>query len=287
MSQFESYWPMDEGPGANSGVLRWRKMARLWAHDGVVRGFGLELWPQYYDPASAIWVVGTGAVWVNGFYGEITANKQLSVPGNRGLVVARMDPRWSTVALAFADGRDWPVQDPDGVWEVPLHWLPGDGTWADRRPFVQPGKGLAELPPHVPRRGHFVTGPPTAIDVAINGAIFDTWMELVPGWQAGRAYRVSAGIGGVNTPGPGAAPETLCELAVYSFDLGQVVRAQRLFGPLTLVNDAVAAGWTSFTLVNAVNCHVTVTYRGGGGSPPPLRVPAHACWLEVQDLGTA
>ena len=50
MSQFESYWPMDEGPGANSGVLRWRKMARLWAHDGVVRGFGLELWPVVLRP---------------------------------------------------------------------------------------------------------------------------------------------------------------------------------------------------------------------------------------------
>ena len=99
---------------------------------------------------------------------------------------------------------------------------------------------------------------------------------------------MTAGIGGVNTPGPGAAPNTLCEVDAYQWDAGPVLRAQRLFGPLTLDNTSVAAGWTSFTLVNPANCLIRIVNRGGQGpTPPPMRVPAHAAWLEVQDLGTA
>ncbi len=287
MSAFNTYWPMDDGPGANSGVVRWRKMARLWAHDGVVRGVGGELGLVNWDQGTQEATVQLGAVWVDGFYAENPHDVRLRVPSNVGLVVARLDPGAQRVSLAWKEGPSHgPTPDPDGLWEVPLWYLWGD--WADdRRPFVQPGKGLAELPPHVPRRAVYATGPDTAVDVGIGGAIIGTFTDWVPGWVPGRAYRVTAGIGGVNTPGPGAAPEVVCEVDAYQWDAGPVLRTQRLFGPLTLVNDAVAAGWTSFTLTNAVNCSVQLFYRGGGGSPPPLRVPAHAAWLEVQDLGTA
>lgn len=293
MSAFNTYWPMDDGPGANSGVVRWRKMARLWAHDGVVRGVGGELGLVNWDQGTQEATVQLGAVWVDGFYAENPHDVRLRVPSNVGLVVARLDPGAQRVSLAWKEGPSHgPTPDPDGLWEVPLWYLWGD--WADdRRPFVQPGKGLAELPPHVPRRGHFVTGPVTQVDVGggtspTEGHIMSVLMDSVPGWQPGRAYRVSAGIGGVYS---GAAyPGNSCrvDLDAWQMDAGPVLRRQRLFGPLRIHPGSVAAGWTAFTLTNAVNCALQLWYRSdGGGTLPPLRVPAHAAHIEVQDLGTA
>lgn len=292
MSTFETYWPMDDGPGANTGMLRWRKMARLWAHDGVVRGVGAELRPQYYDPASETWVVGTGAVWVNGFYGEATANKEIRVPGNRGLIVARL--RAGAVTLFFKPNDPNPWQDPDGEWEVPLHWLEGDGQWFDRRPFVQPGKGIADLPPRVPRRGFFATGPETEVLVGggqspTGGLIMQIFTDWALGWTPGRAYRVSAGIGGVSSGEAYPGTQTRVDLEAYLWDAGPVISRHRLFGPVRIeAAPVVMAGWTAFTLTNAQNCAIQLWYRAeGGGTQPSLRVPAHAAWMEVQDAGTA
>ncbi len=193
MSTFDDVFPMEE---RTTFAARWRRMARQWCPSGVVRGIGDEMWPVYWDrdwggPGQGALVVGTGAVWVNGFYGEATTTKHVNVPSNVGLVVARLDPGTQNITLVWKEGPSHgPTPDPDGIWEVPLVYLWGD-RWDDMRPKVPPEPELApfEIPPWVPRGGSYALDfPATAIDRPGSNAIVDfAFLDWAPRVEAGRA----------------------------------------------------------------------------------------------------
>lgn len=134
MTIVDNYFPFDgTGPGATATAARWRLMARLWSGSGVVPLFLNSLRPSI---AGSVVTIATGAVWIDGYYGEIDAPKSVSVSGN-GMVVARMDPAARQIALYFVANQTVPVQNLTGNYEIPLMQVTGS-TGKDIRQFAAP-----------------------------------------------------------------------------------------------------------------------------------------------------
>jgi microcystin-dependent protein len=136
----DNYFPFTSGPGAAATVARWRLMARNW----VVGGSGvLALYLNQCIPSlfGSTVTVGTGAVWADGFYGEIDSPKTLTISGN-GMVVARMDPVAQVINVVFVANQTVPTQTPTGIYEVPIAQVTGT-TLTDLRALLQPTINLA------------------------------------------------------------------------------------------------------------------------------------------------
>jgi hypothetical protein len=200
----EQFFPMPEGPGADVMFDRWRQMARIWCGPGVVRGVLEELaaavwtWDQP-DPAV---LIAPGAIWVGGCFGEIAAGgRWIGVPGNVGLIVARMDPISQRVELDFKVGAGHgATEDPDNEWEVALVRLNGPGDWLDVRtfiPLVVPPPPVTEMPPYTPR-GFILAGtwPPTQTDIGPGSQEIYAWnIASHPRYIPGRNYRFTLQVG--------------------------------------------------------------------------------------------
>lgn len=117
MTLLDGYWPFEEGPGADSGVDRWRKMARAWSPDGVVPGFGEEL-DCNVEMGQRRVTIAPGACWVDGFYGESTSSKVINFGAGNGYVVASVDPLESEIRFRWRDNDV--VDDADNVSDLPL-----------------------------------------------------------------------------------------------------------------------------------------------------------------------
>jgi hypothetical protein len=288
--EFDTYFPFDAGPGANTGRARWRQMGRLWLASGVVKGVTTEMNPNFWDAAAQVFHIAPGAVWVDGFYGEATVGKAVPTPGNDGLVVARLRPDTNDIILEWRPGARIgdELQDPIGWWDVPLFEIWPDGRWADRRRFVSPEPfvGLAEVPPWVPR-GHLWTwpAPDTLVDAGDGHGILGTYLSWTPGWVAGRHIRVSAR----------ATPQAFS----LAGDPGQrwhldLVVTQHPSGPewarLVVVDSNAgspvlpgSAGWTSVVLPNAPDCLIQLISFGPGGRV--VRYAPNSCFAEISDMG--
>jgi hypothetical protein len=108
-------------------------MARLFNGSGVVYGFLNALAPSI---AGSVVTVQTGAVWIDGYYGEIDSPKTIGVSGN-GMVVARMDPNARQIVLTFVANQTVPTQNQSGIYEVPVMQVTG-ATGKDIRQFARP-----------------------------------------------------------------------------------------------------------------------------------------------------
>ena len=136
----DNYFPFTSGPGAAATVARWRLMARNWVvgGSGVLANYLNQCFPSL---AGSTVTIGTGAVWVDGFYGEIDSPKTLATSGN-GMVVARMDPTAQIVQIVFVAGQTVPTQNLTGIYEVGIAQITG-GVLTDLRPLLQPTINLA------------------------------------------------------------------------------------------------------------------------------------------------
>ena len=113
-------WPTDAADGSVANEARWRKMGRVWAPTGVVKGIGGELKPSIVYPNVTI---KSGACWVDGHYCELAVDSVITVSGLSGLIVVRFDPVTNSAALVFYDDTLTPTQDPVGMFDLPLAWM--------------------------------------------------------------------------------------------------------------------------------------------------------------------
>lgn len=133
MTIVDNYFPFDTGPGSSATAARWRLMARLFNGSGVIYNFLNALAPSI---AGSVVTVQPGAVWIDGYYGEIDSPKGVGVTGN-GMVVARMDPTARQVVLMFVANQTVPTQNKSGIYEVPIMQVTG-ATGRDIRQFARP-----------------------------------------------------------------------------------------------------------------------------------------------------
>lgn len=200
----DMYFPFAEGPGAAVMMDRWRPMAKLWSPTGVVRGIGDQLGAVGWSIEEQTMAVGSGACWIDGFYGELAGPRWIGCPTNTGLVVARLNP-WENsqhITLEFKQGPGHgETEDPNNEWELALTRMNGPGDWVDVRRFVPelpPPPAIEEMPAWAPRAWVANNAGP-ATEVHVSGNTVEL-VHLGPlgadiGFVPGRNYRFTAQLG--------------------------------------------------------------------------------------------
>jgi hypothetical protein len=74
----DTYAPYDSGPGSNVTEDGWRRFARHFRGDGVIRAVGSEFAP-FGDSTGMQVKVGTGECWIRGQWGEYTTQRTLPI----------------------------------------------------------------------------------------------------------------------------------------------------------------------------------------------------------------
>jgi microcystin-dependent protein len=131
---FENYFPFTDGLGAGATSTRWRLMARNWVQggSGILQGYLQNCAPSLSGGTTVN--IQPGAVWIDGFYGENTSPKAVTVSTN-GMVVARMDPSNEKISFFFVAAQNAPTQNPAGIFELPIAQITG-GVLTDIRQFI-------------------------------------------------------------------------------------------------------------------------------------------------------
>jgi hypothetical protein len=288
----EEYFPMEVLPGAHSTVARWRKMARQFCSTGVDRR-GPRFEPFFWDQANARFMLGPGAVWVNGFYAENTQAAVLEVPGGDGLIVARLQPEIQEIRLLWRPGANPGdgLKDPEGWYDAELFWLRNaDGYWTDERrmvplPWLPPP--VTEMPAYVPRGfiGRQV-GPgapfPGAPGVGGGGNVLVAYPATYPGFVSGRAYRFIVHTWWTNTGGSG-------QVRFWVNDLHGLRFSQVLWNGSANPQEGTVRT-TSVTITNLTGtintAEVVAVISSEGGAPFPfLHWDANSSRIEVEDVG--
>lgn len=92
----DTYMPYDSGPGSNVSEDGWRKFAKYFRGDGVIRGQGNEL-AVFGDSTGMQVKVPTGEVWIQGEWGQSSSQKILGIDtadgslARKDLIVCRND----------------------------------------------------------------------------------------------------------------------------------------------------------------------------------------------------
>jgi hypothetical protein len=165
MGNFDEYFPFDPGFGASANAARWRKMARLWAPDGVLQGYNNGLSASVISGGAT--TISTGAVFNHGYYCEISNPQSISITGTgTGTIVAKVDMVNEVASIYYKDGAtDYGASPTTNFeqsasnWEIPL-WGVVTPTLTDLRTMVSPGQGV----------GWWVTSP-GPIPVAANQTV--------------------------------------------------------------------------------------------------------------------
>jgi hypothetical protein len=282
MSQvnFENFWPFEE-PGRQANMARWRRMGRLWIHNGVVQGVGEQFLPRAWEPHNQRFLVGTGAVTIEGFYGATENWTWVSTPGNDGSINARLDPGTQRLELRYDQNWHSWHDDPwasHGIVETPIIEVWPDGRWADRRLMVSPDivQGLERIPEWVPK-GYLASwyGPGAASEIAPGAYVHYVWLSSAPGWVAGRHVRVSAWASASRASGENA----WVHFRALAPDQATVIKESRLIFPWAA---APVHGYAEFVLPSSQECLLAIQVVLGWGT---LRFEASSCYIEVADLG--
>lgn len=115
-------------------------MAQLWMSDGVLANYLNSLSASI---AASTVTVGTGAVFIHGYYAEVQTAQTIPVLTN-GTIVAKVDYSNELCSIYYKDGAvDYSGYEQSvNNWEIPL-WLVSTGTLIDLRVMVNPSPGLA------------------------------------------------------------------------------------------------------------------------------------------------
>ena len=149
MANFDEFFPFDPGYGASANAARWRKMANLWMADGVLANYPLgaaaTVSQLYATIAGTTVTVQPGAVFIHGYYAEITTSQTFTV-GTNGTIVAQVNYANEVVALVYRDtvvdyGSGGFEQDAN-IWEIPIWGVSGGTTLLDLRNLINPATGL-------------------------------------------------------------------------------------------------------------------------------------------------
>jgi hypothetical protein len=90
--------------------------------------------------AGGVLTIQPGGDWIDGFYGETTGNKALTV--TNGTVVARMDPTGRQIIFALLPTPQQPTQNLTDIFEIPL-WVITGTALGDVRQFANAVPGQA------------------------------------------------------------------------------------------------------------------------------------------------
>lgn len=288
MTAFDTYFPFDTGPGANTGVGRWRKMGQLWCDDGVARGVGELFDWKGFDNNGNVVNLGPGGVWANGFYGELGVSPfrwiGVPTPGGDGIIVARLDPAAQQIQLVYRQGvnEGGPIRDPNGWWEVLLYRI-AYPFWADYRRVVpvEQETGLPEIPAWVPRGwGVTVNGPDTTVDRGNQEPVISSFTDHHPRWTPGNDYRVRAYATCQRVAGP-AVPFGADLRIIRWSDQADYARKAISSSYERSVGNPTLAGWTELPIPSAENCQAVIVSTGSGTN----RFEVNSCRIEIDDLG--
>lgn len=292
----DTFWPFDEPEGqftkSVTSMLRWRKMARLWCHWGVVAGHRHGVFGPITREAGHF-LIGGGAAVVNGFYGERYNWSDVATPGDDGMVKIRVDSGQQTMGTFFEAWHSW-HQDPHashGVFEVPLYEVWPDGRWVDRRYFVsnEVVEGLPEIPAWVPKGTWSQTFQQETIDVGHGGQVMQAFTDWVPGYTPGRLYRVTASIMDCQMVA-GTACNVRVDLRAVRFADQVEVRRRQMLDMFSQVSQ-LRSGQASFVIWSD-NAHITINAHGFDSQFPTVpsngftwRTPAWCARIEIYDAG--
>jgi len=143
---FDEFFPFDPGHGASANSARWRKMAQLWASDGVLNNYLNEM---NATQAGTQVTVQTGAVFIHGYYAELATQQTFTV-GTNGTIVAQVNMAINSevINLVYRDGViDYgsnpanSYEQDANIWEIPI-WLISAGSLVDLRTKINPATGL-------------------------------------------------------------------------------------------------------------------------------------------------
>jgi hypothetical protein len=280
---FETFWPFEE-EGRQANMSRWRRMGRLWLHNGVVQGVGDQFIGLNYEAANQRFLVGTGAAFIEGFYGATANWTWVSTPGNDGMVKCRLDPGTQQVQICYENWHGF-HDDPwaaHGIVETPLWEIWPDGRFADRRLMVSPDvvEGLETIPGWVPMgRRYEVDGPPGDAEVALGSNAVQMNLSWMPGFAVGRSYRV-AGYASVST-GTGWSNSWA---HLRAMDGATPFRDIRIARP---IQPPPTQGWGEFVL-HHVHADMQLCVQVGVGVGVGFgncHFTANSCRIEVTDLG--
>jgi hypothetical protein len=292
MSNFDAFWPFDEPEGSlatSVNMTRWRKMANLWCHWGVVSGFGDGFVLREYHSGRVL--IGTGAAWVNGFYGQRENWAWVDTPGDDGMVKVRVDSGAQTMTLFFEAWHSW-HQDPHaahGVFEIPLYEL-WPGRWADRRYLVsnEVVPGLPEIPAWVPK-GTVRAEANVGADVANGTEVLFVFTDWMPGYAPGRTYRAVAQFMDAQLVA-GAAGILRCELRATRFADGAEVRRRVMCDIFSQVGQ-LRSGQGTF-LLPSDNAQISIVFGHFDPQFPTVATPgavmrfaAGHARIEITDAG--
>lgn len=144
---FDEFFPFDPGHGASANAARWRKMAQLWAPDGVLNNYLNEL---NAVPAFPQVTVQTGAVFIHGYYAELATQQTFTV-GTNGTIVAQVNMAINSevINLVYRDSvTDYgsnpanSYEQDANIWEIPVWGVSGGNTLLDLRTRINPATGL-------------------------------------------------------------------------------------------------------------------------------------------------
>lgn len=135
MTLVDTYIPFDTPPGNNATLTNWRAMSRTWEQSGIIPGVTNQF-ALSGGVSGGNQTIMPGAVWIDGFYGEITSNKVITGISGNGLIVLRLDPTARTIVVAFNLNATAPVQTKGGIWEIPLYKVTGGTTITECRQWA-------------------------------------------------------------------------------------------------------------------------------------------------------
>lgn len=127
----ETYYPFDDGAGANVTETQWREMSRHWLPTGVLTD-ELDKLQVYADSSGMQVKVRSGKAWVHGHYYSSDAEKTLPIPAadltnpRIDWVVVRADFVANTVTTDTVQGvpaaspTTPPLTQSSAMWETPL-----------------------------------------------------------------------------------------------------------------------------------------------------------------------
>jgi microcystin-dependent protein len=113
---FDNFFPFDSGAGATASAARWDSMAKWFIPPGVIVGAYNQLSASL---SGTTLTLQSGAVWIQGVYGEDTTTHTVTVTAN-GLVCARLDTVAQVIEMYYNTSA-YTLTQTSTTYDIPLY----------------------------------------------------------------------------------------------------------------------------------------------------------------------
>jgi hypothetical protein len=180
MALLDEFFPFDLGNGAPANTARWRKMAQLWAPDGILANYLNQLNATL---AGTTVTVQSGGLFLHGYYGEVQNPQTITGVGTNGTVVAGADLVNQNVSIYYRDqvvdygsNPATNYEQDANKWEMPL-WLVSGTTLVDLRNLFTSGMGMGWWN-SAPGPVSVGTGTTSQMNILTSRVPYTTWAML-------------------------------------------------------------------------------------------------------------